>query len=102
MTAGDEYQGRFPSLGHALRATLALRLAMRPEADVRHGIGRGPVALLDAGTGIEDGPGWWAARAAIVAAEEAQDRPATRSARTAYRRADGEPGPTRPWSMPPC
>lgn len=93
LTAGDEYQGAFPSLGHALRATLALRLALLPTADVRHGIGVGPVEMLDAGTRIEDGPGWWAARAAIVAAEEAQARPATRSVRTAYRRAEGAQGP---------
>lgn len=89
LTVGDEYQGTFRSLGDALRATLVLRLALLPRADVRHGIGLGPVEVLDAGSGIEDGPGWWAARAAIGAAEAAQARPATRSSRTAYRRAPG-------------
>ena len=93
MTVGDEYQGAFPSVGRALRATLALRLALLPAADVRHGIGLGPVETLDAGTCIEDGPGWWAARAAIEAVEVAQARPATRSLRTAYRRAPGQGGP---------
>lgn len=94
LTVGDEYQGTFGSLGDALRATLALRLALLPRADVRHGIGLGPVEVLDVGTRIEDGPGWWAARAAIDAAEAAQGRPATRSSRTAYRRApDQHDGP---------
>jgi hypothetical protein len=80
-------------VGHALRATLALRLALLPEADVRHGIGHGPVETLDAGSRIEDGPGWWAARAAIDAAATAQARPATRAARTSFRGAEGTPGP---------
>ncbi len=93
LTVGDEYQGSFATVGDALRATLALRLALLPGADVRHGIGHGPVETLDAERGIEDGPGWWAARAAIDAAEAAQERPATRSARTLYRRVGGVPGP---------
>lgn len=93
MTVGDEYQGAFPSVGGALRATLALRLALLPAADVRHGIGLGPVETLDVITRIEDGPGWWAARAAIGTVETAQARPATRSLRTAYRRAPGQRGP---------
>ena len=41
--------------------------------------------LLDAERGIEDGPGWWAARAAIEAVEHAAGRPPTRHLRTAYR-----------------
>lgn len=93
LTVGDEYQGTFPSVGHALRATLALRLALLPAADVRHGVGLGPVEILDVGTRIEDGPGWWAARQAIEAAEASQSRPATRASRTAYRRASGQDGP---------
>ena len=93
LTVGDEYQGAFPTAGHAIRATLALRLALLPGADVRHGIGLGPVRTLDAGTRIEDGPGWWAARQAIDAVRAAEARPATRSSRTAYRRADGQQGP---------
>ena len=93
LTVGDEYQGAFPSVGQALRATLALRVALLPAADVRHGIGLGPVETFDAGARIEDGPGWWAARAAIDAAATAQARPATRTARTAYRAAEGYAGP---------
>lgn len=91
ITAGDEYQGRFATVGEALRATLTLRLALLPDADVRHGIGCGAVESLD--EQVEDGPGWWAARAAIEAAKEAQERAGTRSLRTAYRLAPDTAGP---------
>lgn len=93
LTVGDEYQGTFPSVGRALHATLLLRLALLPETDVRHGIGLGRVETLDPGVRIEDGPGWWAARAAIDAVRAEQARSATRAARTGYRRAEGERGP---------
>lgn len=88
ITAGDEYQGTAPSLGAASAIALTLRLSLLPSHDVRHGIARGTTALLDAGSKIEDGPGWWAARAAIDVAEERAERAATRSSRTAYRSAD--------------
>src|SRR5690242_17133850 len=67
ITAGDEYQGVFTTVGAALRATRWLRLALLPEVDVRQGIGWGPVEVLDEEPRIEDGPGWWAARAAVIA-----------------------------------
>ncbi|HSO64922.1 MAG TPA: winged helix-turn-helix domain-containing protein, partial [Ornithinibacter sp.] len=54
------------------------------------GLGRGGVTILDPSRGIEDGPGWWAARAAIEEAEEAAARAPTRHARTAYRAAADE------------
>ena len=93
ITVGDEFQGSYASLGDAIEAALRVRLELLPTADVRVGIGRGPVQLLDAERGIEDGPGWWAARSAIEAVEEAAGRPATRHLRTAYRRApEDEPG----------
>ncbi len=88
ITVGDEYQGTAPSLGAASAMTLAVRLSLLPVHDVRHGIARGSTAVLDAGLKIEDGPGWWAARAAINAAEQRAERAATRSSRTAYRSAD--------------
>src|SRR6478735_7948362 len=72
------------TVGAAFEAALRVRLELLPAADVRVGIGRGPVQLLDAERGIEDGPGWWAARAAIEAVEEAAGRAATRHLRTAY------------------
>ena len=51
------------------------------------------VALLDADQPVEDGPGWWAARAAIEQVEASARRAATRHARTAYALADGQAGP---------
>jgi len=84
ITVGDEFQGSYATLGAAIEAALRVRLALLPTADVRVGIGRGPVQLLDAERGIEDGPGWWAARSAIEAVEQAAGRAATRHLRTAY------------------
>ncbi|KRE99144.1 hypothetical protein ASG88_15565 [Nocardioides sp. Soil777] len=84
MQVGDEYQGVFASLGDALHASLMVRLAMLPGADVRHGIGRGSIEVLSEDPRVEDGPGWWAARTAIGRVEEAERRPGERSLRTAY------------------
>ncbi len=88
VTVGDEYQGTAPTVGVATAIALSLRLALLPAYDVRHGIARGDAAVLDAATGIEDGPAWWAARAAIEAAEDRAERAATRLSRTAFRSAD--------------
>jgi hypothetical protein len=45
--------------------------------------------MLDGEAGIEDGPGWWAARAGIEAAAGAEASPGQRWLRTAYVVADG-------------
>lgn len=92
FTVGDEFQGSYPTLGDALDAALAVRLAVAPEIDVRFGIGWGEVTVLDAGTGIQDGPGWWSAREAIEWTAAAQQQPALATVRTAYRR-NGDTGP---------
>lgn len=89
ITAGDEYQGTFATVGEAVQATLLVRVRLAPSYDVRHGIGWGDTTVLDEESGIEDGPGWWAARAAIDAAERAERTSAARSLRTAYVVADG-------------
>ena len=89
ITVGDEFQGAYATLGAAIEAALRVRLELLPGADVRVGIGRGSVQLLDAERGLEDGPGWWAARAAIESVEQAAGRAATRHLRTAYRPAPG-------------
>lgn len=81
ITVGDEHQGGFARLEDAVRATLMIRLALRPAYDVRHGIGHGEVVTVDADSGIEDGPGWWSARAGVEAVEELAARPATAQAR---------------------
>lgn len=88
ITVGDEFQGSYGTLGAAIEAALRVRLELLPGADVRAGIGRGSVQLLDAERGIEDGPGWWAARAAIEDVERAAGRAATRHLRTAYQPAE--------------
>lgn len=96
ITAGDEYQGTFRTVGEALQASLLVRVRLAPAYDVRHGIGWGATTVLDDELGIEDGPGWWAARAGIEAVEEAERTPSARSLRTAYVVADGAEGAPDP------
>jgi hypothetical protein len=88
FTVGDEFQGAFASVGLAIDAALTIRLAVSPAIDVRFGIGWGAVTVLDASAGIQDGPGWWAARNAIEWTASAQRRPGLALARTSFR-ADG-------------
>lgn len=87
ITAGDEFQGCFASVGAALGAALRLRLALGPEVDVRQGIGWGVVSVLGERPRVEDGPGWWAARRAIEEVAAAQSRAGSRARRTGYVRA---------------
>lgn len=85
VTVGDEFQGVCDDLGQALGATLVIRVRMAASADVRHGIGWGHIQALD--ERVQDGPGWWAARAAIEQAKAAEARPAIRTVRTFVRAA---------------
>lgn len=87
FTVGDEFQGSYASVGAAIDAALQVRLAVAPEVDVRFGIGWGEVTILDARTGIQDGPGWWSAREAIEWTAAAQQQPGLAHVRTAYRNA---------------
>lgn len=81
-TVGDEQQGVYPSLDAALAAILLLRLALPDDIDCRFGLGVGPIgAVPSAHGGIPDGPGWWAARAAIEHVHALQQR-AVPAART--------------------
>lgn len=91
ITLGDEFQGRFATVGAALAATLRLRLAMARAGDIRFGVGWGETTVLDA-DGTQDGPAWWAARAAIEWVAAAQQVSATERVRTAYRSGGGGPG----------
>lgn len=93
ITVGDEYQGCFATVGEACRASLALRLSLLPEHDVRHGIGWGTTTVLSEEPRVEDGPAWWAARDAIEQAEAASGRAALRGSRTAYACAPEVEGP---------
>jgi hypothetical protein len=86
ITVGDEFQGAFATVGAALHAALALRIGSG--AELRHGIGWGAVDVLSENPRVEDGPGWWAARAAIEQVEEAEGRAPDRTLRTAYVSAD--------------
>ncbi len=81
-TVGDEFQGAFASVGEATRAALLVRLALRPEIDVRCGIGHGEVTVHDASRRplLQDGPGWWTARDAL----EVLGRPRRATSRTWY------------------
>ena len=65
-TVGDELQGEYRTLDDALAATLLLRLALPDGLELRFGIGIGATTSVpSAGGELQDGPGWWAARAAI-------------------------------------
>ena len=85
FTVGDEFQGAFTSVGLAIDAALSLRLAVAPDIDVRFGIGWGAVAMLDETAGIQDGPGWWAAREAIEWTASTQRQPGLALVRTSCR-----------------
>ncbi len=85
FTVGDEFQGAFASVGQAIDAALTLRLAVAPDIDVRFGIGWGAVTMLDEATGIQDGPGWWAAREAIEWTASTQRQPGLALVRTSFR-----------------
>ena len=85
FTVGDEFQGAFPSVGLAIDAALSLRLAVAPDIDVRFGVGWGAVTMLDETAGIQDGPGWWAAREAIEWTASAQRQPGLALVRTSFR-----------------
>lgn len=93
ITVGDEYQGGFATVGEALVVSLRLRLLVHPAFDLRHGIGWGTVTVLDADPRVEDGPGWWSARAAIEAVGSKAGHGTPRGVRTSYRRDEGTDGP---------
>lgn len=85
FTVGDEFQGSYPTVGAAIDAALTIRLAVAPDLDIRFGIGWGAVTMLDAAAGIQDGPGWWAAREAIEWTAATQRQAGLTLVRTAFR-----------------
>lgn len=89
FTVGDEFQGSYRTVGAAIEAAFVIGLAVAPDIDVRFGIGWGSVTILDSESGIQDGPGWWAAREAIEWTASAQRQPGLASVRTSFR-AEGE------------
>jgi hypothetical protein len=87
-TIGDEFQALFFDLPSALEVTLMVRLILREEADVRFGVGWGALSLRDerAAPFGQDGPAWWAARAAIQDLRRRSAAPGSpRGLRTAFR-----------------
>ncbi len=92
ITVADEFQGCFTTVGEALHASLWLRLRLAP-VQLRHGVGWGAVGVLAEEPRVEDGPGWWVARAAIEAVKADASKAGTRLMRTAYRLAEETDGP---------
>ncbi len=88
ITVGDEFQGSYARLGDALSSVLAIRALLEPSVRVRFGVGRGQVTLLDPAANTQDGPGWWAARAAIEEVEAHEDQTGWAARRTVYRSAE--------------
>ena len=74
-TVGDEFQAVYASVSAALGATLQARLALPPGVDCRVGLGRGEIRVVGSGVagGLQDGSGWWRARAAIERAHALED-----------------------------
>lgn len=96
MRAGDEFQFSYPTVGEALHAGFLIRVALAPEVDVRFGIGWGPVEVLDADSGMQDGPAWWQARTAIETVEARAAHAGTKHARFCYRGGPDGEGPSEP------
>jgi hypothetical protein len=90
ITLGDEFQGVYATLGDALTAAFHIRAGLRPH-DVRFGLGRGDIQALDQERGIHDGPAYWAARDAIVAADRLAGKATLRTTRTVYLSPQDEP-----------
>lgn len=87
---GDELQGIYPTLNAAMAHLLLLRLALPGEVDCRYGIGVGALGEVPSRIGaLAEGPGWWAARAAIDVVHGKQARTIP-GARTWVAAADGE------------
>ncbi|WP_341954447.1 SatD family protein [Microbacterium sp. LWH13-1.2] len=81
-TVGDEQQGVYLALEDAMVSLLMIQLALPDGIAFRFGIGVGDVRAVDSVHGeLADGPGWYAARAAIetVHAREGRAVPRTRT-----------------------
>ncbi|PVE93190.1 MULTISPECIES: SatD family protein [unclassified Microbacterium] len=81
-TVGDEQQGVYRDLGEALISLLMIQLRLPDGIGFRFGIGVGEVSAVESVHGeLADGPGWYAARAAIdtVHAREGRAIPRART-----------------------
>lgn len=75
-TVGDELQGTYADLVHAIRAAAELRLELVGRAEIRAGIGWGEIVMHDpARTPFgQDGSAWWSARSALDAVASSTPR----------------------------
>ncbi|WP_353116285.1 SatD family protein [Microbacterium sp.] len=74
-TVGDELQGVYRDLGVCLNALLRVQLALPEGIGLRFGIGIGGIRpIASTHRELSDGPGWYAARAAIERVHQRQQR----------------------------
>lgn len=75
-TVGDEFQAVYTDVATAVNATLLIRLCLPEGLDCRFGLGAGTYATVgESPYGVtQDGPAWWSARDAIVAAKDREKR----------------------------
>jgi hypothetical protein len=86
-TIGDEFQGLYTNPADALEATLLVRLSLVGVVDVRFGVGHGALTAYheDRAPFEQDGPAWWAARAAVERAKAmSRQQEMPRGVRTVY------------------
>lgn len=71
-TVGDEFQGLYATVAHAIQATLLMRLLLPQPFDCRFGIGVGEVRAVETSGAarLQDGSAWWNARDAITSTED--------------------------------
>lgn len=84
-TVGDEFQAVYDGIESALVATLRIRLSLPPNVDCRFGLGSGAYESVGSSQygHVQDGPAWWNARDAIVAAKR-RENGRNKSLRTWY------------------
>ena len=109
ITVGDEFQGAYATLGSApSRRHCGCAWSCCPAPTCGSASAAGRCSCSTPSVASRTAPGWWAARAAIDAVEQAAGRPATRHLRTAYRpapssAADGPPaGRASGWPRRGC
>lgn len=79
-TVGDEQQGVYLELGDALTSLLMIQLRLPDGIAFRFGLGVGEVRAVESVHGeLADGPGWYAARAAIETVHARQQRAVPRT-----------------------
>lgn len=79
-TVGDEQQGVYRELGDAMVSLLMIQLKLPDGIAFRFGIGIGDVSSVDSvHRTLADGPGWYAARAAIETVHDREGRAVPRT-----------------------